>query len=167
MLKLFYINLFAVIIVFFISTAFFTEDDEPVRRNDELINFSHSLHYDFVSCDECHSSVPGSTSLSDRLLPDHDSCVDCHDVDDDDECETCHKNMVVQGSRIDPPEKGMTGIAPGYMDAMHGLCIACHEEKHKKEPARFGKWFATCANCHRDVSEVDLKQMAPYVATRP
>ena len=92
MLKYFYLNITAVIILFLLFTAFFSEVENPIQNNDELINFSHSLHYDIVDCEECHSAVTASTTLNDRLLPNHNNCMDCHDVDDDEECETCHKN---------------------------------------------------------------------------
>ena len=62
-----------------------------------------------------------------------------------------------------PPEGGMSGVAPGYTEAMHGLCVGCHEKKTRKEPAKFGRWFEECSNCHRDTSKSDLEAMAPYV----
>ncbi len=43
-------------------------------------------------------------------------------------CWQCHGDMVVPGSLIPTLEGDLTGFAPGYMDAMHGLCIRCHEK---------------------------------------
>ena len=57
----------------------------------------------------------------------------------------------------------MTGFAAGYMDAMHGLCIKCHEEKVEKEPAVFDPEFARCTSCHRDANGSGLREMAPHV----
>ena len=99
----------------------------------------------------------------------NESCIRCHEDYSQVKsrktalkCETCHENMVVRRSTIEPPKEGMTGMASGYTDAMHGLCVKCHEKKVKEEPTRFGRWSATCANCHRDISDVDLKKMKPY-----
>ncbi len=70
--------------------------------------------------------------------------------------------MVAAESMIKAPEEGMTGLAAGYMDAMHGLCIGCHEQKVKEEPATYEANFSTCTNCHRDTDGSRLRQMAPY-----
>jgi hypothetical protein len=71
--------------------------------------------------------------------------------------------MVAAESRIQAPEGGMTGYATGYMDAMHVLCIKCHEEQVEKEPATYGAEFATCTSCHRDADGSRLRELAPYV----
>lgn len=59
------------------------------------LNFDHVLHVEDVEllCDDCHSGVEASVSGLDDLLPDKDVCADCHEVDDDDECGTCHTNV--------------------------------------------------------------------------
>jgi len=72
--------------------AFLNQPSDPVKSNKDLIKFSHSLHSELVECADCHSTVAESISLNDRLLPNHDNCVDCHDVEDDNECKTCHIN---------------------------------------------------------------------------
>ena len=83
-LKNIYILLAAVSIIFL---AFFSkEPDDENRTNKDVINFSHSLHSDMAECSDCHTAVLESTSLNDRLLPDHENCSDCHEVDDDEEC---------------------------------------------------------------------------------
>jgi uncharacterized protein (DUF983 family) len=72
--------------------------------------------------------------------------------------------MTATGSFVPPPEGGTRGIAPSYMDAMHGLCIKCHEQKLKEGLADQGPDFAGCRNCHRDSQVTDFHDRPPYVA---
>jgi hypothetical protein len=97
-------------------------------------------------------------------------CVRCHDDpgriksrEATTGCLDCHTDMVAAESRIQAPDEGMTGYATGYMDAMHGLCIKCHEEQVETEPATYGAEFATCTSCHRDADGSRLRELAPYV----
>jgi hypothetical protein len=78
-------------------------------------------------------------------------------------CQECHADMLVEGSRVALPEEGLSGFAPGYMTAMHELCVTCHEEKVLEDPQRYPESFAECASCHRDESGATLRSMAPYV----
>ena len=41
------------------------------------------------------------------------------------------------------------GIAAGYRDAMHGLCIRCHIE-HEQRQAVEEPYLGRCTACHRD-----------------
>ena len=102
-------------------------------------------------------------------LDGNDGCVRCHtdssrikSRETATVCLDCHRGMVTADSMIKPPEEGMTGYATGYTDAMHGLCIGCHEEKVKTEPATYSTYFSQCANCHRDADGSRLRQMKPY-----
>ena len=47
-------------------------------------------------------------------------------------------------------------LAVGYMKAMHGLCIGCHEEAQKtlKKPHAD---LTICTNCHRFLPGLDSK----------
>jgi hypothetical protein len=105
-----------------------------------------------------------------RELGGNEGCARCHDDparvkhrDATTGCLECHTGMVAAESRIRLPEEGMTGIAAGYMDAMHGLCIKCHEEKIENQPVNYGPEFARCSNCHRDADGSELQQTAPRV----
>jgi len=75
--------------------------------------------------------------------------------------------MLASGSMVERPKQGMTGMAPGYMDAMHGLCIKCHRKQTQEQPLRFANWFKECAACHRDTSARDLQESAPYAVHVP
>jgi len=116
-----------------------------------------------TSCHECHRDMYETTDTFDHILHVHKTggnagCVQCHadeparkTRDTAKSCQACHEEMVVEGSRIPPPEQGLTGFAPGYMDAMHGLCIGCHEDVAKKGDKPH---HARCDTCHRPDTEL-------------
>ena len=67
----------------------------PASANDYSksgIEFDHVLHAEEadMECDACHEAAWESTAGTDLLLPEKDLCADCHDVDDDENCGTCH-----------------------------------------------------------------------------
>jgi Ni/Fe-hydrogenase subunit HybB-like protein len=127
-----------------------------------------------TSCAQCHRDMYLPADIFDHTshitkLAGNRSCLRCHtnpeavkDRKTAASCESCHTDMLVRGSIVERPKQGMTGMAPGYMDAMHGLCITCHRRRAQEEPSRFGVWFRECANCHRDTSARDLQQLSPY-----
>jgi len=113
------------------------------------------------SCSECHSDMYLARDLFDHelhaaKLGGNTGCVKCHADPDKPKvrantptCEKCHKEMRPADTLVNVTDPGRRDIAPGYMDAMHGLCISCHEKEKDKlqEP---NENFARCTNCHRD-----------------
>jgi Ni/Fe-hydrogenase subunit HybB-like protein len=156
----------------------FPHDEHVARLGDKqsCVKCHHeNLPYERNSaCSECHRDMYIKTDIFEHevhveKLNGDSGCVRCHENPDQlksrdtaTSCTHCHTQMVVTGSRIKPPKKGMTGYAPGYMDAMHGLCIGCHEEKVKTDPATYSEDFSRCAQCHRDTNGSELRKMAPY-----
>jgi hypothetical protein len=114
------------------------------------------------SCHECHRDMYSTTdtfnhALHINNLGGNKACAKCHSGDPDRKtrqtakhCQACHADMVQKGSRIAPLADGLRGFAPGYMDAMHGLCIGCH-----KEIAARGEKpnLARCDACHKPEPE--------------
>jgi hypothetical protein len=131
-----------------------------------------------TSCFECHRDMYLPTDLFDHALHvgklgGNDGCADCHpdarDVKTRETaraCVECHADMMVARSMVDPPKSGVEGLAAGYLDAMHGLCITCHEQTLIENPQQFAPAFAECANCHRDVDAGRFRQLKPYVVRR-
>ncbi len=74
--------------------------------------------------------------------------------------------MVVEGSRIRPGHE-LIGYAPGYVDAMHGLCVTCHTGLSRDNPDEYGPHFDRCDVCHREFEDRDHRRMAPYVPMPP
>lgn len=101
----------------------------------DYIKFPHELHVmdEEIECVTCHEGVSQSTSLSERLVPSMDICSDCHEVDDDDNCEMCHANTDDPLTYSDfQPTSGLT-----YSHAFHL------------------KRFSDCFNCHNDIKTDD------------
>ncbi len=81
------------------------------------------------------------------------SCTECHDLGRPKAAETacacidCHgRDMGIEGDERD----SFNAMAAGYVDALHGLCTACHEEQatHLERPE-----LAECATCHPHSSD--------------
>lgn len=133
----------------------------------------------YTACYHCHRDMYERTdtfnhTLHHQKLGGNDSCRVCHSSDWTRKrreyalaCWQCHGDMVVEGSIIPPSPGGLKGYAPGYVEAMHGLCIRCHEELATEQPARFGEHFARCDVCHREFEDRDHRKMAPYVPMPP
>ena len=152
MIKNFYITIFTISTALLLFAAFLNQQSDPVKSNKDLIKFSHSLHNELVECADCHSAVSESTSLTDRLLPNHDSCVDCHDVDDDNECKTCHVN-----ENYEPLIQKKSELI--YNHKIHNLqgmnCIDCHngldKVEYSFESSEVVPSMEICAACHNKV----------------
>jgi len=116
-----------------------------------------------TSCFECHRDMYAPTDIFNHdfhigKLGGNDGCTECHrdarktkGRDTALACAECHADMIVADSLVRPPSGGLEGLAVGYMDAMHGLCITCHQQKVEENPLQYDRRFAECAHCHRDV----------------
>ncbi len=142
------------------------------------VSFQHQMHIDKngneTSCVQCHHmNLPLDENTGcyachrDMYIPTdafgHDwhssphggnlSCFKCHQEDQHknaetaQQCDHCHDNLYPAGATI----KVDNYHAPGYVDALHELCIGCHvkliEETGSPDIAR-------CANCHNDQRDV-------------
>jgi Ni/Fe-hydrogenase subunit HybB-like protein len=80
-------------------------------------------------------------------------CFDCHpdgeykNMENAKSCDACHDDMQAIGSRVQV--KQYTRIA-SYVDAMHKMCIDCHEEYLAADPAlrERNPNIALCMTCH-------------------
>lgn len=127
-------------------------------------------------CSACHRDMYARTDIFDHgshvaKLGGNAGCTRCHPESTAVKtratavaCARCHAEMVERDSLVKPPAGGSSGHATGYMDAMHGLCVPCHKEKAKHDPARFGRRFGACSGCHRGGDASALLRGAPYVA---
>lgn len=131
------------------------------------------------ACYQCHRDMYETTDIFDHVLHvyrlgGNESCHVCHPAgraaksrESALACWECHGDMVVKGSIIPAPDHGLVGFAPGYMYAMHGLCIRCHEELAQLEPTKYGEHFGRCDVCHHDFADRDHRRLAPYVPMPP
>jgi hypothetical protein len=110
-----------------------------IQGNKGIIKFSHKTHKDAADCETCHKAVLTSKSLNDRLLPDHDNCKDCHEVDNEKNCNTCHYEGINE-PLIQPKSE----------------IIFNHSSHVTNQKIK-------CETCHHGVSDVDYAEDAPAV----
>lgn len=141
-------------LMFLIIAAFNNEKTLSDNPNEGKIKFSHSLHSELVDCQTCHSSVVESTSLTTLQLPNHDNCSTCHNVNDDNECKTCHVNDVYE-----PLVKKKSELIFNHKFHLEGnkmKCENCHkgltEVDYSWEATAVNPAMETCYSCHNDKS---------------
>lgn len=127
-----------------------------------------------TSCHECHRDMYEPTDLFDHAshiahLDGNAGCVECHTVsakmksrETAKACVECHAGMLAAETFLNGEQQLMTGVAPSYMDAMHGLCIDCHEKKVAEDQETYSPDFARCDHCHGRSNDVDLRRLGPY-----
>jgi len=123
---------------------------------------------DASSCYGCHSDMYLEHDIFDHAYHvdktgGNAHCTDCH-LDPDlpkvrkntKHCLECHKGMIAGESLITAENLKtlMRSSATGYMDAMHGLCVTCHEKVQEERGAK-DDGFAACANCHRHFPDIE------------
>ena len=132
-----------------------------------------------TACSQCHRDMYEPTDTFDHplhvyKLGGNTACVVCHSADIGRKrrehalaCWQCHGDMVVEGSIVPTHPGKLVGVAPGYVDAMHNLCVRCHEDLARTKPETFSSEFARCDVCHREFKDAEHKHMAPYVPMPP
>lgn len=120
-----------------------------IEGNSKLINFSHAFHSDLAECSDCHSAVLESTSLNDRLLPNHDNCGACHEVTDEDECSTCHKDNIFE-PLVQTKSKLIFNHKVHLSQNLN--CAECHKDftaiDYSSEAEQKVPPMEICATCH-------------------
>jgi Ni/Fe-hydrogenase subunit HybB-like protein len=154
----------------------FDHDAHEARLgNEQSCVLCHHLNKPFdenTSCFECHRDMYEPTSLFDhslhvRELGGNAACAECHDESGSAKrqessvtCAECHANLVAPSPHIDAPDD-IWQPAVGYMEAMHGLCVKCHELKVTEEPDEHPAALGRCDTCHDADRELDLQRLAP------
>jgi len=111
------------------------------------IIFSHSNHGD-LECLDCHSGGGTATLSQERLLPEMDICGDCHDIEDVDECETCHRNTD-DPSASPNPERPIEFNHQTHFE-LKVKCGHCHDGVAVSEGPDQAHMpvMSLCMNCH-------------------
>ena len=103
-----------------------------------------------TACSECHRDMYLATSIFNHTLHQTElggniSCAKCHMGDHTRDtakpCVECHKTMVASAGKAQ-----FSGMAPGYKDALHGICINCHAKEAVKQDKAD---LALCTACHK------------------
>lgn len=118
-----------------------------------------------TSCSECHSDMYRTTDTFDHekhadAYEGKTGCVVCH-VDPAEaktrytagsDCDRCHPPVEEEATRIRPSADFEPGMAVGYRQALHQLCIECHRE-HEAPIETAGspatEYLSRCTTCHR------------------
>ncbi|MGM0669561.1 MAG: cytochrome c3 family protein, partial [Gemmatimonadota bacterium] len=112
-----------------------------------------------TSCFECHSDMYEPRSVFDHQLHvagvmAENPCLECHKGESEvksyetvTECSECHQSEIASRAFVEQPDPRW-GKAVGYMDAMHTLCVECHEREAMTAPAETPENLNRCMTCH-------------------
>ncbi|HNR29759.1 MAG TPA: cytochrome c3 family protein [Candidatus Hydrogenedentes bacterium] len=141
-----YLVLGTLLLCFVVACASFTKG--AGTRRDRGLRFPHATHADDLGCTDCHDM-----SRPEGLIPDHETCSTCHDIDTDnptpEQCGMCH-------TREDYALDARSSVLPaGEIKFSHdphvaaGLeCGVCHEDPDQRIlPKKATKAF--CMDCHQ------------------
>jgi hypothetical protein len=101
----------------------------------------------------------------------NEGCAQCHSdggevksYETTTECSECHQNEIAGAAFIEAPP-ARWGDAVGYMDAMHTLCVECHEREAMIAPARNPENLNQCMTCHNVDWREDVERLLPQLET--
>jgi Ni/Fe-hydrogenase subunit HybB-like protein len=112
-------------------------------------------------CSLCHRDMYLESDLFDHNLhiaaeKGNTGCRNCHtdpsvakNRETSKPCAECHQNMKMDNSFIQL-KFNWNGMAPGYQQAMHGLCLKCHEKKEQASGQKHRMGISGCITCHTD-----------------
>jgi hypothetical protein len=86
-----------------------------------------------LACNQCHAESQERTEATAK------------------KCDECHTDLIPASATI----KVDSYVAPGYVDAMHDLCVDCHRERAAADTTRAA--MALCTACHVDAPSDYLK----------
>ena len=95
----------------------------------DIITFSHNLHSEQgLDCSDCHKNVQNDAEQ--KLTPmSMDQCGECHDVEDEAQCKTCHSNAEE---------------SDGWQKAEPAPLLFSHQTHNRRQPEA----MKNCASCH-------------------
>lgn len=127
-----------------------------------------------TSCFECHQDMYEPVSVFDHdvhaeQLGGNEGCVQCHSDGSEvksyetvTECSECHQNEIAARAFIKAPE-ARWGDAVGYKDAMHSLCMDCHERESLTAAGGNPEGLNKCMTCHDVDWREDVRRMMPQL----
>jgi Ni/Fe-hydrogenase subunit HybB-like protein len=133
------------------------------NRNGNLVLFDHEAHKERLggdsSCVTCHHlSMP---------LDRNTSCSECHrdgtavkSFETATSCTSCHRDPVAADPVLSAPQDRWRP-APGYTEAMHGLCVECHKREVQRHPDDVPAGLAECRTCHDPDRRSQLQLLEP------
>lgn len=120
----------------------------------DVIKFSHKFHKEDVEaeCMDCHSKAESSGLATDNLLPGKEQCGACHDLEDEETCQTCHIGDEESWQALPLSENKLIYSHEFHVLEQKLACETCHtnlatvdySEEHSKASMQ------TCATCHNN-----------------
>ncbi len=148
------------------SLIIFSSDTDPLRlpaqasgqekplKRQEALKFSHKYHQQELgtTCDACHKTAATSELASDKLLPGHDGCADCHSVDDEEQCTTCHFDDAKTRVALQPTDRELVFSHKFHLEQAGMTCETCHKNLNEVEFANAESMptMADCNACHNN-----------------
>jgi hypothetical protein len=123
-------------------------------------------------CAACHRDMYDTTSVFEHdahveALDGNAGCVQCHDgtaqvksYETATACAECHENEVHSSRIIESPHDRWRA-AVSYTDAMHGLCVTCHQKTLEEDPAGHPEGLNECRACHDADRSEELQRLKP------
>lgn len=152
-LKIFYSAFVSACFLFLIAgSSFFNQNAIAETEKENHIKFSHKLHQDLSSCQDCHIPATTASDLKGRLLPAKEKCAECHDVNDTDACGTCHTSDDYQPFT----ERKQSELVFNHAQHLEvGTdCQLCHagiaENEQLTNFSNYDPGMATCNTCHSE-----------------
>jgi hypothetical protein len=154
---------------------------EARLENDRSCGVCHHLNKPFdrnTACFECHRDMYEPVSIFNHTshvaqLEGNAGCTQCHQQPAMEKtaetavaCAECHADLVSPLSLVEGPEERWRA-AVGYMEAMHGLCVNCHETKLAEDPENLPPALDRCDTCHDADRPIELQRMAPHITAAP
>ena len=114
--------------------------------------------------DAGRARLPGSADGGSG--PSTDATFDVHAADpnahghDDISTPASHRE-VATADPIIPAAQERWRPAPGYTEAMHGLCVECHKREVQRHPDEVPSTLAECRTCHDPDRRSQLRLLEP------
>ncbi len=164
-----YYSLFILILttfLFFTASSVNSSGDDDDKEVKSKIKFPHATHKDAVDCVTCHSGITNSTNLSENLYPKKEDCSGCHDVEDENNCTTCHYEGV-----FEPLGGKNSDLIFNHKQHLEGdvTCTKCHagieETTADYVKGEYNPAMENCYTCHNDYSALPTECNVCHIST--
>jgi hypothetical protein len=103
----------------------------------------HVTHQQNDNCSQCHSDY-----------------ADVKNIENATACAECHEYRAVADAIIQPPGDRW-GDAASYQEAMHQLCITCHQKCLDESPEEYSTALDRCDYCHDADRLLEVESIMP------
>ncbi len=135
-----------ILIPFIFSLSLLFGQDEngihPIRFN----HADHVLELE-LDCEDCHSIMQNLEGQM-GVIPDHENCSNCHEVEDENKCGTCHLDP---NNPVGIPSRSEYYRCFVFKDHENRRCDECHREITTKTVHPEIPHMTDCQKCHENL----------------